>query len=132
MSLFKEFKDFLLKGNLIEIAIGLILALEVSRLVDSFVNNIVMQIVGIVVGDEPTFNSLAVTINDSRIAYGAFLTSLVSFVVIGAVLFLIVKVYNRAVEMAKRGQGEEGATEVDEEVQVLREIRDLLQERPNR
>ncbi|NLV54809.1 MAG: large conductance mechanosensitive channel protein MscL [Acidimicrobiales bacterium] len=121
----KEFKEFLLKGNLIEIAVGLILALAFSAVVTSFVNDIVMQIVAAVFG-QPDFSSLTIDIGDGRIRYGAFLNALIAFVIIGFVLFLILKAYNKAMEMA--GKGPE-ADEDEEQLVLLREIRDALNRR---
>jgi len=121
----KEFKEFLLKGNLIEIAVGLILALAFSAVVTSFVDNIVMQIVAAVFG-QPDFSSLTIDIGDGRIRYGAFLNALIAFVIIGFVLFLILKAYNKAMEMA--GKGPE-ADEDEEQLVLLREIRDALNRR---
>jgi len=123
----KDFKDFLLKGNLLEIAIGLILALAFKTVVDSLVNDIIMQIVA-AIGGQPDFSSLAINVGDGRIRYGAFLTAILSFIIIGFVLFVIVKAYNRAVQMAKRGPDED-ATEPGEDVLLLREIRDSLRAR---
>jgi len=121
----QEFKEFLLKGNLIEIAVGLILALAFSAVVTSFVNDIVMQIVAAVFG-QPDFSSLTIDIGDGRIRYGAFLNALIAFVIIGFVLFLILKAYNKAMEMA--GKGPE-ADEDEEQLVLLREIRDALNRR---
>jgi len=121
----KEFKEFLLKGNLIEIAVGLILALAFSAVVTSFVDDIVMQIVAAVFG-QPDFSSLTIDIGDGRIRYGAFLNALIAFVIIGFVLFLILKAYNKAMEMA--GKGPE-ADEDEEQLVLLREIRDALNRR---
>lgn len=121
----KEFKDFIMKGNLIEIAVGLILALAFKTVVDSFVADIITPIIA-AVGGEPNFDSLVLDIGDGQITYGTFLNTVVSFVIIGFVLFMIVKAYNKMVEVARR-KGETEETEEDSaEVVLLREIRDAL------
>jgi large conductance mechanosensitive channel len=121
----KEFKDFIMKGNLVEIAVGLILALAFKAVVDSFVADIITPIIA-AIGGQPNFDSLVLDIGDGEIRYGSFLNFVVSFIIIGFVLFLIVKAYNRMVEMARR-KGETEETEEDSaEVVLLREIRDSL------
>jgi large conductance mechanosensitive channel len=123
----KEFKDFLMKGNLIEIAVGLVLALAFTVVVQSLVADIITPIIAAVFG-EPNFESLVLDIGDGQIRYGAFLNALISFVIIGFVLFLVVKAYNKMVDMTRRG--EEPEEEVAEEIALLREIRDALVRRP--
>lgn len=90
----KEFKGFLMKGNLVDIAVALILALAFKTVVDSIVADIFTPIIGAIFG-QPDFSSLAIDIGDSKITYGNFLNALFSFVVVGFVLFLVVKAYNR-------------------------------------
>ena len=121
----KEFKDFIMKGNLVEIAVGLILALAFKDVVDSFVADIITPIVA-AIGGQPNFDSLVLDIGDGEIRYGSFLNFVVSFLIIGFVLFLIVKAYNKMVELARR-KGETEETEEDSaEVVLLREIRDAV------
>jgi large conductance mechanosensitive channel len=122
---FKEFKDFLMNGNLVEIAVGLILALAFKTVVDSLVADIITPVIAAVFG-EPNFDSLTLDIGDGVIRYGAFLNAIISFVIIGLVLFLIVKAYNKMVDMSGRGRAEE---EPAEEIVLLREIRDALARR---
>ena len=124
----KEFKDFLLKGNLLEIAVGLILALAFKSVVDSLVGDVITPIIG-AIGGQADFGLLAMDIGDADIFYGRFINTIISFVIVGFVLFLIVKGYNRMVAMAKRGGGEDEATETGEDVLLLREIRDQLRMR---
>lgn len=124
----KEFKDFIMKGNLVEIAVGLILALAFKTVVDSFVADIITPIIA-AVGGEPNFDSLTLDIGDGVISYGTFLNTVVSFVIIGFVLFLIVKAYNKMVDMSRREGKTEETEEDSAEVVLLREIRDALQSR---
>lgn len=132
----KEFKDFLMKGNLIEIAVGLILALAFKAVVDSLVADVINQIVA-AIGGAPDFSTLKITLReatkegdaDAAIYYGKFLNAVISFVIIGFILFLIVKAYNRMVSMAQRKGETEETPEDAAEVVLLREIRDALQQR---
>lgn len=121
----KEFKDFIMKGNLVEIAVGLILALAFKTVVDSLVADVITPGIA-AVGGQPNFNDLTIDIGDGVIRYGAFLNTIVSFVIIGFVLFLVVRAYNKMIEMARLGGTTEETSEDTEEVVLLREIRDSL------
>ncbi|HSR46081.1 MAG TPA: large conductance mechanosensitive channel protein MscL [Acidimicrobiia bacterium] len=126
--MFKEFKEFAMKPTLIEIAVGLVMAVALGSLVSSLVDHVVMPIAGILFG-EPSFDSaLVLTINDSRILFGSFLSSVVSFLsVAAAVFFFIIKPY-KAFLARKEAPAEEPAAE-PEDLVLLREIRDALQAR---
>ncbi len=124
----REFKEFILKGNLVEIAVGLILALKFKDVIDSFTNGVISPIIGALVG-QPNFDT-TIDIGDGRILLGAFLTTVVTFLLAGLVLFFVVKAYNRAVSRSRRGVTDVDATEPGEDVLLLREIRDSLRVRP--
>jgi large conductance mechanosensitive channel len=93
--LMEEFKAFALKGNFVDLAVAVILGLAFNLVVQSLVNDVVMPLVAAIIG-QPDFNSLTVQIGDSLIYYGVFLTTLVNFLLIAFVLFMIVKAVNRA------------------------------------
>ena len=118
----KEFRDFAFKGNLLEVAIGLVLALAFTALVTSFIDNVLMGFVGAIFG-KPNFDSLTLEVGDGVVRYGRFLTELVTFLILAWILFLIVKAANRM--MPKKP----AEAAVAEEVQLLREIRDSLARR---
>lgn len=86
----KEFKDWITKGNLIAIAVGLIIALAFAALVASFVENIVTPIIA-AIGGQPDFSALDFTINGSTFRYGAFLNAVITFLIVALVMFLVVK-----------------------------------------
>jgi large conductance mechanosensitive channel len=90
----KEFKAFVTRGNLIEIAVGLVMALAFAAVVASFVADIVTPIIAAIFG-QPDFGALAIDIGDSAITYGNFLNALLTFLVVAFVMFLVVKAYNR-------------------------------------
>ena len=117
----KEFKEFISKGNLVEIAVGLILALAFAGLVTSFTENLINPIIGAIFG-QPNFDSLVIDIGDAQLRYGAFLTTLLNFVIVAFVLFLVVKAYNR---MAPKEEEVGGPTDIE----LLTEIRDELRKR---
>lgn len=120
----KEFKDFAFKPNLIEVAVGLVMALATVTLIGALVEKIIMPIVGIIFG-QPNFESVMIlTINNSQIMFGAFLTALVTFISIAfAVFFFVVKPYEAY--RARRVVLEETVAD-PEEIVLLREIRDAL------
>jgi large conductance mechanosensitive channel len=87
----KEFKDFLLKGNLIELAVAFVMGVAFAAVLNAFVADIITPIIGAIVG-KTDFSSLTFTIHHSRFLYGSFITALIQFVSIGAaVFFFIVK-----------------------------------------
>ena len=86
----KEFREFALKGNLLELAVAFVLGLAFAAVVTSFVDDIIMQLVAAIHG-KPDFSNLTFSIGDGVIRYGSFLTALVTFLIIAWVLFLIVK-----------------------------------------
>lgn len=124
----KEFKDFAMKGNLIEIAIGLVMAVAFGALIAAFVENVIMPLVGAIFGS-PNFNELWVlTINKSKIMFGTFVTALVTFLATAAgVFFFVVKPYNAY--KARQESGEEAPAAPAEDIVLLREIRDSLARR---
>jgi large conductance mechanosensitive channel len=104
----REFKEFLLRGNLIEIAVGLVLALAFTAVVTSLVEDLVTPLIAALFG-KPDFSGLDFTINDSVFRYGEFLNAVISFVLIAAVLFfLVVKPVNAIAK--RRARPEEPAT----------------------
>jgi large conductance mechanosensitive channel len=90
----KEFRDFLFRGNIVELAVAFVMGLAFAALINSLVNNLLTPVIAMIIG-EPNFNDLTFTINDAVFRYGAFLTDLIQFVAIAAaVFFFIVKPVN--------------------------------------
>ena len=85
----KEFRDFLMRGNLVELAVAFVMGLAFAAVVNSFVNDLVMPIVAMIIG-KPDFSDLTFTINDAVFRYGAFLTAAVTFVITAAAIFFFV------------------------------------------
>ena len=95
MRWWKDFKEFAIKGNLVSIAVGLIMALAFTAVVTSLIENVVSPLIGAIVG-EPDFSGLTISVGDGVILYGSFITAVVNFLLVASVLFLIVKAYERA------------------------------------
>ena len=94
----KEFKEFLLRGNIVDLAVAFVVGAAFAALVNSFVENLVMPVIAMIIG-KPNFDDLTFTVNDAVFRYGAFLTTAVTFVSIAAaVFFFVVKPVNAAKE----------------------------------
>lgn len=124
----KEFKQFIARGNLVEIAVGLVMAVAFGAVVTSLVTDVFTPLVGAVFG-EPDFSGLTLTIwNDAEISYGSTLNALIAFLSVAiAVFFFVVRPYNALRARIARGETKED-TPVDppDEIALLREIRDEL------
>jgi large conductance mechanosensitive channel len=90
----REFREFITKGNLVEIAVAFILGVAFASVVSAF-TNVIMSLIGAIFGGDVSFDQLTVELNGTPIPYGAFLTALVNFLIVAFILFLIVKAYNR-------------------------------------
>ena len=115
----KEFRDFILRGNLVELAVAFVIGLAFAALVSSFVDDLALPVVAMIFG-EPDFSGLDFTINDAVFRYGAFLTALITFLTTAAALFFVVVKPMTAVMARGRQPAEEEVT--DEE----RRHRELL------
>ena len=124
----KEFRDFLLRGNVVELAVAVVIATAFGLLVKSAVDNLLTPLIAAIFG-EPDFSQLSFTINGSKFTYGAFINALISLVLIAAaVFFAVVKPYNAI--QARRAKAEaETPPEPSDEVKLLAEIRDVLARR---
>lgn len=121
--LLQEFKDFIWSGDLIMIAVGLILALYVKQVIEQFMAGVVFPILAAIVG-KPNFDSFGFDLGKSRISIGLVITALVNLVLVGLVLFGVVKLYT-GYQAKKKAAGEAAPTEVE----LLTEIRDSLRNR---
>ncbi len=117
--LMAEFREFIDKGDIVDAAVGLILALAFVPVVGSLVDDILMPIIAAIFG-QPDFQALYIDIGDARIMYGNFITVVISFLLIAFAVFMMVKAYNRF--KAEKPAEESGPSEVD----LLIEIRDSL------
>ena len=119
--LWQEFKEFLNQGDFLTIAVGLIFALYVKAIVDSLLIGVIYPIIAAIFG-KPDFRQIGFDIGDARISIGLVIDAIVSFIVVGLILFLLVKGWNR---MRRTSDDEAGDTELS----VLREIREELKTR---
>ena len=109
----KEFRDFLMRGNLVELAVAFVMGLAFAALITSFVNDLIMPIVAMIIG-KPDFSGLTFTINDAVYRYGAFITAAITFVsTAAAIFFFVVKPMDAL--LARRRHPEEKEAVSDEE-----------------
>lgn len=135
MSIFTEFREFALKGNVVDLAIGVIIGAAFNGVVQSFVNDVVMPPIGWMTGGLD-FSDLAVTLPRSPLAppdselvaikYGHFLTVAISFLIVAWVVFMLVKAMNRMRRRFEAAPAPAAPAEPPAEVKLLTEIRDLL------
>jgi large conductance mechanosensitive channel len=114
----KEFRDFLFRGNIVELAVAFVMGLAFAALINSLVDNLLMPVIAMIIG-KPDFSDLTFTINDAVFRYGAFITDAIQFVAIAAaVFFFVVKPMNSLVTRM-RGLVEEGMPDEERRHQEL-------------
>ena len=123
--LLEDFKRFVLRGNVLDLAVALILGLAFGTIVTAFTDGVLMAFVAAVFG-EPNFDSLTWTVGDGVIRYGALVTAVINFVVIAFALFVIIKVFEQLQSRRRRGGEPVDEAELSDEALLLMEIRDLL------
>jgi large conductance mechanosensitive channel len=123
-----EFREFILRGNLVDLAVAVVLGAAFGAVVTSLVENLITPLIA-AIGGEPDFSRLSFTINESRFGYGAFINAMLSFLLIAsAIFFLVVKPVNALLARMKRDEEVEPEAPAPD-VALLTEIRDLLRER---
>lgn len=124
LSLFEEFKNFALKGNVIDLAVGVIIGAAFGKIVASLVGDVAMPLIGTLLGGLD-FTGLQVQIGQAKIQYGKFIQTCVDFIIIAWAIFLAVKVMNQL----KRKEEAAAPAAPPRQEQLLEEIRDLLKKR---
>jgi large conductance mechanosensitive channel len=115
----QEFKDFLFRGNIIELAVAFVMGVAFAALVNSFVDNLVMPVIAMIIG-KPDFSDLTFTINDAVYRYGAFITDVIQFLAIAAaVFFFIVKPVQAMAARRQRTSVDEGMPDEERRHQEL-------------
>jgi large conductance mechanosensitive channel len=123
----KEFRDFLMRGNLIQLAVAFVMGVAFAALINSFVKNLVMPIIAAIIG-KPSFSDLTFTIHNSVFTYGAFITDLITFAAIAAaVFFFIVKPVDMLVK--RRGSQEPDGEVISDEERRHQELLAALRAR---
>lgn len=120
-----EFKEFISKGNVLDMAVGVIIGGAFSKIVSSLVNDVMMPLIGIIIGGHD-FTNLSIKVGNAKIMYGSFLQNVVDFLIVAFCLFTVIKIINRFKKKQEKNENEEKIKTPSEEVILLSEIRDLL------
>ena len=127
----KEFKEFINKGNVVDLAVGVIIGTAFSKIVSSLVNDLIMPIVGIIIGGHD-FTNLTIKFRDATITYGNLIQNIIDFLIIAICVFTFVKIINKFTRKQKQEEEKaekEEEKQKDEQLILLEEIRDLLKEK---
>lgn len=117
-----EFKKFALKGNVLDLAVGVIIGTAFGKIVSSLVDDLIMPLVGLLVGGID-LTKLSFTIDNATVKYGSFIQTVVDFLIIAFSIFLFVRFFN---QFKHKEEAKAEAPKVDSKEELLREIRDLL------
>jgi large conductance mechanosensitive channel len=127
--LIKEFKTFVSKGNVIDLAVGVIIGGAFGKIVASLVNDVIMPVIGIIIGGL-NFSELSISVGEASIVYGAFIQSIIDFLIIALCIFFIIRLINRLKKKKEEEQPKNSEPPVpSKEELLLTEIRDLLKNR---
>ena len=126
----KEFKEFISKGNVMDMAVGIIIGGAFTAIVTALVDSILMPIIGAISGGKSVAD-MSIMVGNAAIGYGAFIQAIIDFLLIAWVLFMIIKALNKAkAAVAKEEEEVPAEPEADpEDIALLKEIRDLLKEK---
>ena len=128
VKLIDEFKTFIARGNVLDLAVGVIIGASFQNLVKSLTDNIISPILGCF--SEVDFNAYSLKIGTLDLKYGAFLTDVINFIIMAFIVFLLVKLMNKV--LVKPKKEEKAPPKKSEETILLEEIRDLLKEKTKR
>lgn len=121
--MWRELKDFITGGNVVGLAIAVVMGVAFGLVVTSFTNDVLMQIIA-ALGAEPNFSDLSITLRGTEVRYGAFLNAVINFLIVALTMFVVVKGYNR---LARNR-----LAVPESEKELLRQIRDTLRDRSQR
>ncbi len=128
----KEFKEFIARGNVMDLAVGVIVGAAFGKIVTSLVNDILMPLIGLILGGID-FTGLSIKVGDAKVMYGNFIQSTIDFLIVAFCIFLVIKAVNKVMDKAKKDTTEDNVEDIEEavndEVKLLEEIRDLLKKK---
>ena len=123
--LMDEFKKFISKGNVLDLAVGVIIGGAFQKIVTSLVNDVIMPLLGIVIGGRD-FSNLTIKVKDATINYGIFIQNIVDFLLMAFCIFIFIKLLNSIKDRLEKNKKEEVKLAKSSEEKLLEEIRDLL------
>ncbi len=122
-----DFKEFISRGNVIDMAVGVIIGGAFGKIVTSLVSDVLMPLIGVLLGGLD-FSSLSIKINNANIAYGAFIQSIVDFLIIAVCIFVMIKLFT-AFKKSEPEEVQDVSPVQSDEAKLLEEIRDLLKKK---
>ncbi|MGE6614806.1 large conductance mechanosensitive channel protein MscL [Bacillus mycoides] len=125
--MWNEFKKFAFKGNVIDLAVGVVIGAAFGKIVSSLVKDIITPLLGMILGGV-NFTDLKLTFGKSSIMYGNFIQTIFDFLIIAAAIFMFVKVFNKLTSKREEEEKKEKLPEPTKEEEILGEIRDLLKQ----
>ncbi|WP_412839439.1 large-conductance mechanosensitive channel protein MscL [Bacillus paranthracis] len=125
--MWNEFKKFAFKGNVVDLAVGVVIGAAFGKIVSSLVKDVITPLLGMVLGGVD-FTDLKLTFGKSSIMYGNFIQTIFDFLIIAAAIFMFVKVFNKLTSRKEEEEKEEEIPEPTKEEVLLGEIRDLLKQ----
>lgn len=120
-----DFKTFISRGNVMDMAVGVIIGSAFGKIVTSLVNDILMPLIGVILGGLD-FGGLAIKVGDASIAYGSFIQAVIDFLIVAFCIFTMIKFFEK---FKKKEVKKSETTKPSEEVMLLREIRDSLKKK---
>jgi large conductance mechanosensitive channel len=124
----QDFKSFVMRGNVLDLAVAVVIGAAFKSVADGFVEYLVMPIIGII-GGEPSFDDYFLTVNGSKILWGSFATVVVSFLIIALAMFVVVRTFESLQARRRAGEDDAGPEPLTVGEELLAEIRDLLKAR---
>ncbi|HMA78197.1 MAG TPA: large-conductance mechanosensitive channel protein MscL [Candidatus Paceibacterota bacterium] len=124
----EEFKAFAMKGNVIDLAVAVVIGAAFGKIVSSLVDNIITPLIGLLMGGV-NFSGLSYSVGEAVVTYGMFIQAIIDFVIVALVIFMVIKAISRLQRQQAEDPAENTPAEPSEEVQLLREIRDGLRRR---
>lgn len=125
----KEFGDFIKRGNVLDLAVAVVIGAAFTAIVNSIVEYLITPFIGMVCGGIDLKSSLHVSVGDATFYFGAVLQAIIEFIIIAACVFLIVKFINKLMSIKKKPEAKEEAPAKPEDIVLLEEIRDLLKKK---
>lgn len=124
----EEFKAFIARGSVVDLAVGMIVGSAFTKIVTSLVNDVLMPVIGVIIGGV-NFTSLTLRFRDATIYYGNFIQNVIDFLIVAFCIFMFVKAINVLTAKTKKKEEKKEVAKKSDEVALLEEIRDLLKKK---
>src|SRR5512146_285131 len=125
--MWQAFKEFLNRGNVMDLAVAVVIGTAFSQIVNSLVGDVITPVIGVLLGGINFIQNLSVTIGGATIKYGAFIQSIINFLIVAFAMFLIVQAYNRFKRKEDKKDEVKKQVEPSQEVVLLTQIRDIME-----